>query len=170
MTNNVYKGVQAWMQALLDASQSDTLGNWWNARTLECVLLGTEMSVADKLEVYKDGLDFTKALFEAAKAKTLTQQDVDYSVNKLLMIRWKYATDFFHLEEKLEISELTSSDEEAIITFSSEMQSDVAELIKDVEVDLEAPLVEEAPVEQEAVVEQPVATKPKGGRPKRVNK
>lgn len=130
MTNNVYKGVQAWMQALLDASQSDTLGNWWNARTLECVLLGTEMSVADKLEVYKDGLDFTKALFEAAKAKTLTQQDVDYNVNKLLMIRWKYATDFFHLEEIIEqqeTSELTSSDEEAIITFSSEMQSDVVE-------------------------------------------
>ena len=161
MTNNTYKGVQAWMQALLNASQSDTLGNWWNARTLECVLLGTEMSVADKLEVYKDGLEFTKALHAAAKGGLLTQSDVDYNVNKLLMIRWKFQNDFFHLEEIVEQQELTSSDEEAIITFSSEMQS--AELIKDVEVDLEAPLKEEA-------VEPLVVTPPKkalGGRPRK---
>lgn len=166
--NNAYKGVAAWMQALLQHSQSNTLGDWWNARTLECVMLGTEMSVAGELAVYKDGLDFTKALFQAAKDGSLTQSDVDYNVNKLLMINWKFQNHFFHLEEhELDIvqDELTSSEEEAIITFSSEMQQDVAELIKDVEVDIDAPLPEEAPVEQQVVAE-----KPKGGRPKKVVK
>src|SRR3990167_5157000 len=135
--NNAYKGIQAWLEALLKASQSNTLGDWWNARTLECVNLGTELSVANKLAVYKDGLDFTKALHAAAKQGSLTQSDVDYNVNKLLMIRWMFQNDFFHLEEIVDapIEEattllLTSSEEEAIITFSSEMQSDVAELIK----------------------------------------
>ena len=153
--NNVYKGIAAWMQALLQHSQSNTLGSWWNARTLECVNLGTELSVANELAIYKTGLDFTKALFDAAKNGSLTQSDVDYNVNKLLMIRWKFQNDFFHLEETIDVPAeeelttelLTEETEEAIITFSSEMQSDV-----------------EDPSEPEVVA------KPKGGRPKRVNK
>lgn len=150
MTNNVYKGVQAWMQALLEASQSNTLGNWWNARTLECVMLGTELSVAGKLEVYKDGLDFTKALFQAARDGLLTQSDVDYNTNQLLLIRWRFATDFFLLEENVQ-DELTSSDEEAIITFTASVEDSS----------------KEDTVKQEAVVLKPKAL---GGRPKKVNK